>query len=150
MPKLLSQGQLPIRWDWLLFSLFQQQVRKDKHTLCSPKYSGRTLLPPSRWHCIPHRSCDIKTYSVRITQRSRNELCFITWTLQPEKSSTCRYLCNFMCSLVSTAYGLMVLFHLLSLGEQFEMERNSMVHLSLWGIKRAIVNGSQGTKVNYL
>lgn len=62
----------------------------------------------------------------------------------------CLYLCNFMHSLVSTAYGLMVLFHLLSLGELFEMERNSMVHLSLWGIKRAIVDGNQGTKVNYL
>lgn len=44
----------------------------------------------------------------------------------------------------------MVLFHFLSLGEQFGMERNSMVHLSLWGIKRATVNGSPGTEVNYL
>lgn len=44
----------------------------------------------------------------------------------------------------------MVLFHFLSLGEQFETERNSMVHLSLWGIKRATVNGNQGTEVNYL
>lgn len=52
----------------------------------------------------------------------------------------CRQGCNFIRSLVSTAYGLLVLFHLLALREQFETERNSMVHLSLWGIKRATLN----------
>lgn len=142
--------------DWLLSSPFHQLLRKDKHqyAFCSPKLSllspdDLSLLSPD--DIAPHVGAVTLKLSQRILHRDKGMSCTASRELyNQKKSSACRYRCNFIRSLVSTAYGLMVLFHLLALGEPFETERNSMVHLSLWGIKRATANGSQGAEVNYL
>lgn len=87
MHKLFSQGQMPMMWEWLLFSLFQQPLRKDKHqpALCSPKTQGKlSVLSPD--DIAPHVGVVTLNFFQCILQRDKGLSCISARELYNQKN----------------------------------------------------------------